>query len=94
MLVGCTQKVRLRGQLSKEVKVISDVPQGSVLGPLQFLVYVNDIWKNIDPSIRLFADGCIICSKITNKNDIEKFEEVFGNPGEMSGTKWDENKPW
>jgi len=39
--------------------------------PLQFLVYVNDIWRTIDPSIRLFADNCIIYSKITNENDIE-----------------------
>ena len=73
-LVGCTQRVRVGGQLSKEVKVTSFVPQGSVMGPLQFLVYVNDIWRNIDSSIRLFADDCIIYRKITNKNDIEKLQ--------------------
>jgi len=74
-LVGSTQRVRVGGQLSKEVKVTSDVPQGSVLGPLLFLVYVNDIWRNIDSSIRLFADNCIIYRKITNKNDIEKLQK-------------------
>jgi len=59
-LLGRTQRVRVGGQLSKEVKVTSGLPQGSVLGPLQFLVYVNDMWRNIDSSIRLFADDCTI----------------------------------
>ena len=57
-LVGRTQRVRV-GQLSKEGKVTSGVPQGSVFGAPLFLVYVNDIWRNIDPNIRLFADDCI-----------------------------------
>ena len=59
-LIDRTQKVRVGGKLSKEVKVTSGVPQGSLLGPLMFLVYVHDIWRNIDSSIRLFADDCII----------------------------------
>jgi len=55
-----------------EVKVTSGVPQGGVLGSLLFLVYVNDIWRNIDSSIRLFAEECVVKRKITNKNDVEK----------------------
>ena len=85
-LVGRTQRVRVCEQLSKEVKVTSGVPQGSVLGPLLFLVYVNDIWRNIDSSIRLFADDCIIYRKITNKNDIEKWQKDLDTLGE-----WVEN---
>jgi len=60
------------------------VPQGSVLDPLLFLVYVNDIWRNIDWSIRLFADGCIIYRKITNKNDIEKLQKDLDTLGEWA----------
>jgi hypothetical protein len=74
-LVGRTKWVRVGGQLFKEVKVSSVVTQGSDLGPLEFLMYVNDIWRNIDSGIRPFADGCIICRKITNKKDIEKLQK-------------------
>ena len=54
-LVGRTHRVRVGGQLSKEVKITSVMPQGSLFGPLIFLVYVRDIWRNIDSSIGLFA---------------------------------------
>jgi hypothetical protein len=64
-LVGCTQRVRIGGQLSKEARVTSGVLQGSFLGQLLFLVYVNNIWRNTNSSIRLFADDCIIYRKIT-----------------------------
>jgi retron-type reverse transcriptase len=56
-LLGCTQRVRVGGKLSEEVGVTSGVPQGSVLGPLLFLTYVNDIWRNM-VNCRLFADDC------------------------------------
>jgi len=36
---------------------------------------LNDIWRNVDPSIRLFANDCIIYRKITNKNDIENLHK-------------------
>jgi hypothetical protein len=43
-LVGRTQRARVGRQLSKEVKVTSDVPEESVLSLLLFLVYVNDTY--------------------------------------------------
>jgi len=76
--------VRIGGQLSKEVKVTSGVPHGSILGPLLFLVYVNDIWRNIDLSIRLFTDNCMSYRKITNKNDIGKLQKDLDTLGEWA----------
>ena len=54
--VGHTQRVRIGGQLSKEIILTSGVPQGRVLGPLLFRVHINYIWRKNDSSIRLFAD--------------------------------------
>ena len=59
-LLGRTQKVRIGGELSEEVRVTSGVPQGNVLGPLLFLSYVNDIWRNNVSTIRLLPDDFVI----------------------------------
>ena len=63
-LLGRSQRVRVDRQLSEEVRTTLGVPQGSILGPLLFLTYVNDIWRNTESSIRLFTDDCIIYRKI------------------------------
>jgi hypothetical protein len=68
-LLGRTQRVRVGGRLSEEVRLSSGVPQGSVLGPLLFLAYVNDISRNIESTIILFANDCVIYRTITNKGD-------------------------
>ena len=60
------------------------VPQGSVLGRLLFLAYINDIWRNIESNIRLFADDCIIYRKITDSRDIEKLQKDLNSLGEWA----------
>jgi hypothetical protein len=70
-LLGRTQEVRVGGHLSEEVRVRSGVTQGSVLGPLLFLAYDNDIWRNINSTTRLFADDCIIYREVKNNNEME-----------------------
>jgi len=82
--VGRTQNLRVGGQLSNEVKVASGVPQGSIFVTLLFLVYVNDIWRSIDQSMRLLADDWIIYRKITNKNYIGKLQKDLNILGEWA----------
>ena len=49
---------------------MSGVPQGTVLGPLMFLLCINDINKNITSSkLGLFADDCVIYKIIYSKDD-------------------------
>ena len=60
------------------------MPQGSLLVPLIFLAYVNDIWRNLESSIRLFADDCIIYTKITDNSDIDNLQTDLNRSGEWA----------
>ena len=84
LLLGHTQRVRVGRQLSAEVRVTSGLPQGSVLGPLMFLAYVNDIWRNMESTIRLFADDCVIYRKIINNADMKKLQKDLDKLGEWA----------
>ena len=68
-LVGRTQAVVLEGESSSEVPVTSGVPQGSVLGPLLFLIYINDLPQNIQSQVRLFADDTAVYLTVGSSDD-------------------------
>ena len=72
-LVGRKQCVVVDGKASKPTDVLSGVPQGTVLGPLFFLVYINDISKDLTPGtkIRLFADDSLLYRTIRSRGDCE-----------------------
>ena len=56
-LSGRRQRVVINGQSSDWGFIGAGVPQGSILGPLLFLIFINDIVKDIGASVRLFADN-------------------------------------
>ena len=69
--------------------VTSGVPQGTVLGPTLFLIYINDIADNITSNIRLFADDCVLYRTINStadnlalQQDLDKLE-LWSNTWQM-----------
>jgi hypothetical protein len=68
-LSGRTQSIVVNGQSSSVAQVTSGVPQGTVLGPLLFLIYINDIVQGLKSEIRLFADDSILYRPITSQED-------------------------
>ena len=60
------QRVILNGIESSWEPILSGVPQGSVLGPLLFLIYINDLTQNISANIKLFADDSSLFIKVSN----------------------------
>jgi len=62
-------RVGLRGSFSAWAEVLSGVPQGSILGPLLFILFVNDLPDWIKSEIKMFADDTKIWCKITQQMD-------------------------
>ena len=55
-----SQSVLVEGKYSKPAKVLSGVPQGTGLGPLLFLIHINDLPSVVTSQVRLFADDCLM----------------------------------
>ena len=60
------QRVIINGSYSELADINSGVPQGSVLGPLLFLVYINDLEKNIKSKVKFFADDTMLYSVVND----------------------------
>ena len=63
-LLNRKQRIIINGESSDYFPIESGVPQGSVLGPLLFLIYINDLETDIKSNIKFFADDTMLFSKV------------------------------
>ena len=85
-LVGRTQRVVVDGDFSEQASVRSGVPQGTVLGPLLFILYINDIATNTSSSIRLFADDCLLYRVVDRVSDVHELQKDLNQLCSWSST--------
>ena len=62
------QRVLLNGRTSKWTNILAGVPQGSVFGPLLFLIYINDLPDGLKSICKIFADDKSLFSKIDDRD--------------------------
>jgi len=76
-LFGRTQRVVVEGKFSDPAAVTSGVPQGTVLGPLLFLIYINDLPNYISEgsTVRLFADDSAVYRRIRSEEDAQLLQK-------------------
>ena len=81
------QRVVVNGVKSDWAPVLSGVPQGTVLGPLLFSLYINGISSDIESEIRFFADDCICYREIKDEEDTMKLQSDIDRLGSWA-RKW------
>ena len=79
MAVREKQRVVINGQYSSWTDVLSRVPQGSVLGPLLFVIYIHYIDKSIGCNILKFADDTNIFPGIKSSQDVARLQADLAN---------------
>jgi ribonuclease P/MRP protein subunit RPP40 len=73
-LKGRMQRVQIKGTYSQWAEVKSGVPQGSVLGPILFIIFINDISLDVSGEVSCFADDLKIMGIVNTEEQIKKFQ--------------------
>ena len=81
-LTSRKQRVVLEGQASDRLSVTSGEPQGSILGPLLFLAYINDLRYSVTCNSDLFADDTVLHRLIESRSDCDLLQEDLSSASE------------
>ena len=76
-LTGKSQRVVVNGADSSWSQVTSGIPQGSVLGPLLFLLFINDMPDDIMSSIKIFPDDTTVYKDVQTEEDMLTLQSMF-----------------
>ena len=71
-LTGRTQKVKINSHLSSKTEVHSGIPQGSILGPILFTIFINDLPEGIKSTCKIFADDTKIYNSTIHNSTIQE----------------------
>ncbi len=85
-LVGRRQRVAVRGAYSMWADVLSGIPQGSVLGPILFVLYINDLPETVTSQLYMFADDTKIFNQIKTEDDQQILQEDLNRLQSWSST--------
>ena len=86
-LTDRSQRVVVDGAFSSPAPVVSGVPQGSVLRPILFLVFINDLPECVSSCTRLFADDCVLYREINSAADCDILQQDLAHLEEWE-QKW------
>ena len=74
-LTGRFLQVLVNGRKSRKSKLLSGVPQGSVLGPILFLIYIADIAEDIEANTLVYVDDTKVKRRVKNEEDLELLQD-------------------
>ena len=86
-VTGRSQQVIVNGCSSNPTNVMSGVPQGTVVAPLLFPCYINDLPENVSSKVRLYADDVLIYNTIHSKEDYLMLQQDL-NSLHLWANKW------
>ena len=70
-LIGRTFRVSVQGEFSSFKDILSGIPQGSVLGPLLFILFINDLPDCSKSSVKIFADDLKLIANLSDKTVVD-----------------------